>query len=513
MNKPLAFLLFLAFIRGCLYALYLPPWALTDEEQHVHYIQSLAEEGKIPVVGSDYLSDEITRSVLDTKRHARLFFMKIPFPDDQRNWGLEGHSYEGYQPPLFYLLSTPIYLLTPGGMLNKLIALRLWMVLLSLIPVWILYRIIALSVDPASQLPWIAASLLIFIPERTIATSRVSNDVLLEVMAALFILAFVHILMHGLSDRRLLALSILFALGLLTKLSFLGMGVFFLFLLRWYASKDNLLRFLILASLPTLILVTPNLARNLALYGDPTGFQGFAAIAQAEIASWQINFSLSNLWGSLLKTFAHFWVIWWKGGFAIFTRWLIPFYLSLTIVVAAALILGLKTWRGQPTFSPMLRKIMPAFSAAIIVYLLLVLVSYYAEQFPVIQGRFLLPVYLPFISLLVWSLATSRQASLLLFILLGTLIVLDALFLFGNQLRYFYYQSPIVVALDGQPPALWTAKIKLVLQTFFADQQRFQPWVYLGLLGAYLAGLLAWLGQTFVILKNNPSATHTAHAR
>lgn len=505
-NKPLAILLILAFIRGSIYAFFLPPWALTDEEQHVDYIQSIVEKGKIPVVGVDYISDEIMQSVLDTKRHERFMWATPPIAD-QSTWGLEGHSYEGYQPPLFYMLSAPVYWLMPGDILNKLLALRIWMVFLSLITVWALYRVVALLVKKPSHLPFIAASILIFIPERTISVSRVSNDVLLEVLAAIFILAFIHIINHGLSNRNLLGLSIIFSLGLLTKISFIGMGIFFLFLAGWYVRKENLARFMILASLPIVILVLPWIIRNYSLYNDITGFQGFASIAQTEIQSWGTRFSLSSLWLNLLKSFAHFWLVWWKGSRAAFFYWLIPFYLVLSLTVAIALWRGIQKWRNSSSLPPLQQKIIPAFSGSVIVYLILVLVSFYANQFPAIQGRFLLPIYIPFISLLVWSIHQERYAAPIWVVLLVTLISVDALFLLGNQLRSYYYLSPIEFILEGQPPDLLTAKFALALETFYDNHRPVPPLVYRSLLIAYAASFAAWAKLTFSSLRDSQPIT------
>lgn len=59
----LALLLLLAFLHGSLYALFLPPWGLIDEAQHLHYIQYIAEKQAMPVAGELYLSDEIVNSL------------------------------------------------------------------------------------------------------------------------------------------------------------------------------------------------------------------------------------------------------------------------------------------------------------------------------------------------------------------------------------------------------------------------------------------------------------------
>src|SRR3989304_130835 len=96
-------ILLLGLFHGGLYASFLPPWGLIDEEQHVHYIQSLAVHQEIPLVGKTYLSQDIVDSLFETRRW-EVFHWPTPQSRDPRAMGLEGHSYEGYQPPLFYLL-------------------------------------------------------------------------------------------------------------------------------------------------------------------------------------------------------------------------------------------------------------------------------------------------------------------------------------------------------------------------------------------------------------------------
>jgi hypothetical protein len=67
-QMALAAILVLAIVRGGMYASFLPPWGLIDEEQHVHYIQYLAQERALPVVGQTYLSPEIVDSLFATQR-------------------------------------------------------------------------------------------------------------------------------------------------------------------------------------------------------------------------------------------------------------------------------------------------------------------------------------------------------------------------------------------------------------------------------------------------------------
>src|SRR5688572_7592509 len=96
----LPLLMLVAFFHGALYAAFLPPWGLIDEAQHLHYIQYIAEAQRLPVAGDLYLSEEIVDSLFATRRWETFHWTPPPAPDPQV-MGLEGFSYEAYQPPLF----------------------------------------------------------------------------------------------------------------------------------------------------------------------------------------------------------------------------------------------------------------------------------------------------------------------------------------------------------------------------------------------------------------------------
>jgi hypothetical protein len=118
-KRIITILLVLALLRGALYAFIMPPWGLLDEEQHFDYIVKLAQTGVPPRVGLDYLDRKVIRSVLDTHRHEK-FQWPAPSSSNPQKWGLEGHSYEGYQGPVYYYLVVPFYYLIDRTVLDRL---------------------------------------------------------------------------------------------------------------------------------------------------------------------------------------------------------------------------------------------------------------------------------------------------------------------------------------------------------------------------------------------------------
>ena len=77
-----------------------PVWALVDEAAHFDYVQSIAEDGRLPVLDEDRVHDEVL--AIDEG----VYPAAPRVPASER--GLFGRSYEGFQPPLAYLLATPV---------------------------------------------------------------------------------------------------------------------------------------------------------------------------------------------------------------------------------------------------------------------------------------------------------------------------------------------------------------------------------------------------------------------
>ncbi|MCC6457424.1 MAG: glycosyltransferase family 39 protein [Caldilineaceae bacterium] len=485
-RAALALLLLLAFLHGALYALFLPPWGLIDEAQHLHYIQYIAEQQALPVAGELYLSDEIVDSLFATRRW-QTFHWAPPAAHDPQLMGLEGHSYEAYQPPLFYLLMTPLYWAFPQDMLVKVYGLRLMVVLLSLIPVWAIYRTARLLLPQFprfSQLPFWAGLLLVAIPERAIATSRINNDVLLEVLAAIFVMLLTHAAVAGLTSRRAFLLGLLLGLAVWVKIPAGLLGIPLLLLLwlhrheRGWMSKAG---WILVAAAP---LGGALALRNLWLYGDLTGFSAFDQLHRLA----PVDPSLGGFVRVLISLPNHLWLVWWKGSEVGGNGLLTAFYLLMALVVAGAWGTLLLHFRRTPHDAR--RAVALLYALTVLIYAFAVVGSYYEGMVPVIQGRFLLPALLPFVLLLVWGLWLTGRGEA---ILLGVVVLLwgMGLFsLFGNLVPYFYYWSDVV---QGTMPAASSTLWQEVLWTYqraLLDKPSFLAPLLLLLPLCYVAALI-----------------------
>ena len=77
-------------------------WAPVDERAHYDYVQTVAEQQRLPLL-TDLVSPEV-QAITDRT-------WPRPSPVDPATRGLAGRSYEAFQPPLYYVVAAPAFLL------------------------------------------------------------------------------------------------------------------------------------------------------------------------------------------------------------------------------------------------------------------------------------------------------------------------------------------------------------------------------------------------------------------
>lgn len=467
-----AAVLLLGFARGMLYANLLPPWGLIDEEQHLDYILKLAEDRQKPVVGESLLSQEIVDSLFAVRRW-ETFHWRTPASQTPQDMWIEIYSYEAYQAPLYYFLLAPVYAVLKGTVLFKLFFLRWVTVLLSLVTVWIAVRWAKDLFPDQPYLPLLVGLILVLIPERTMATSRVNNDGLLEVMGAAFLCISTRAIADGLTPSKARWMALFLGLGILTKISMAALGSVVILALWQNRRRADLLRsFCWMVGVLTVLLL-PFFLYNLFTYGDLTGSIGFKRLLES--AGGMPPPALGA--GSLLKTlgniFMHFWVVWWKGAGVGTTPVLSVLYFllaGLTLISIAGVVFSM---RAAPEKNPRWSgRVVWMYLGVTVIYILALLASYFggknspAAQVPEVQGRFFLPVVVPVVILFCAGLYAYPRWRWRLITLAGfVLVAVDSLNLFGNLLRYFYYWAWFFQ--DGQPVAVSVPTLQDGLNLFF----------------------------------------------
>jgi len=309
---------------GTLFAVYTPDWQAPDEPAHYNYVRYLAEEGRFPVLQQGDYPQDYLEEIKSQKFPAHLSIDPI--------------RYEFHQPPLYYLLATPVYELFDGALLP----LRLLSVILGGGLVYVAYRL-ALAVCPTrSVLALGAAAFVAFVPMHMAMTAAVNNDTLAELLLALALWGGVRYLRGEIKDKKTLAVvGSLLGLGLLTKIyALIAVAVAVAAVaLRRRRDLRRAVSDLAWLLVPVLVFALPWLARNVAIYGwpDVMGLARHDAVVEGQptTAEWIADYGWRYLVGQGVRTtYRSFWGKF--GWMAVLMDRRIYLALSLFAAVAAA---------------------------------------------------------------------------------------------------------------------------------------------------------------------------------
>ncbi|MFN2165578.1 MAG: phospholipid carrier-dependent glycosyltransferase, partial [Anaerolineae bacterium] len=420
----LALILLVYLALGVLFAVYTPRWQAPDEPAHYNYIRYLAENHRFPILQLGDYSHAYMEEI--KARH---------FPPDL---GIDPIRYEFHQPPLYYSLTAPLYLLSHGSLL----ALRLLSVGLGAGIVLLAYAT-GRRIYPAwPGLALAAAALVAFLPQHLATVSQAGNDVLAELLFAMILYQLIGWLQaepaapegRGLSRppftiRNLqptIVLGLLLGLILITKTTAyialpLALGVLVWHWLRRRAPVRHILADLAAVAVPSALIALPWYARDLAVYGWPDflGLQrhGEIVVGQLRLGEYLARFGAASYLQRLVEfTFKSFWgVFGWQGVF-MDSR----IYLALAILAglsAGGLLLRI-IHRPSFTVSPRSRVRYPQSLVLLAATILLTLLVYagYNLEFVQHQGRYLFTALIPlavFFSI-GWDQAMQPRTSLLL---------------------------------------------------------------------------------------------------
>ncbi|HEX3245827.1 MAG TPA: hypothetical protein VHX16_10520 [Chloroflexota bacterium] len=161
---------------ACAYAWFTPPWNNPDEPAHYNYVAYVAERHAFP---------ELTRGDWDLD----LLGQAIPERFSPR-FDVSALRYESHQPPLYYLMSAPLYWATSGSSLRaRVLILRGVSIALGLAFGWAVYRL-ACEVAPSSPGAGpLSTAIALLIPMSTATAASINNDMLAITLAAVTTLA------------------------------------------------------------------------------------------------------------------------------------------------------------------------------------------------------------------------------------------------------------------------------------------------------------------------------------
>jgi 4-amino-4-deoxy-L-arabinose transferase-like glycosyltransferase len=359
-----------------------------DEPAHYNVIRQIAQTGALPKLEpGDYDQDYLGRVV------------GAGFPPDL---ALDGVQYQDYQPPLYYLLATPVFILFAGALLP----LRLFSLILGAGGVIFAFLAVRELFPLRPLLALTAAGFIAFIPQHIAMLAGVNNDSLSELIIALGLWLILRE-----NNRRLKNgcwwLGVVLGLALLTKVqAYVLVPVFALYIiLQWRRARPahtmdwrGLLRWSLTVFGIGLALGALYWGRNWFVCG-PADFvcgnwHNHVVIGQPTTREWITEYGWWGREQSLLPrlfkfTFDSFWgVFGWMGVFMPERIYKILLTFTLLLVIGAAG--ALRPWR---VFSMTERDGLTLLAASALTTCALYL--YYNFNFVQHQGRYLFPALIP----------------------------------------------------------------------------------------------------------------------
>ncbi len=384
----LAVILAAYLLLGVLYAARTPDWQAPDEPAHYNYVRQIADQGRLPVIALGDWQQEYQEQ-LKASRFAPELLGR-----------LDTIQYEDHQPPLYYLLAAPVYILTGGDLL----ALRLVSVVLGAGVVMATWAALRAASPGQPGLALSGAGFVAFLPQHLSILGSVNNDALAELIAALTLWAVI-VYLRGARSAPPAMLGVLTALALITKTTiyFLAGIVLLAVLLRgrrerW--SRRVFVSHLAAVIVPALLLGGLWWGRNLHVYGgtDFTGLDRHDAVTVGQMRTDEyIEVVLSGserqyLENLLRTTFHSFW-----GQFGWMSVPLPGQVYRILGAVTLGLLVGasVHAWRARfpLTLDGAERDTLILFATTIV--LVTVAFVLYNLSFVQFQGRYLYPALVP----------------------------------------------------------------------------------------------------------------------
>jgi 4-amino-4-deoxy-L-arabinose transferase-like glycosyltransferase len=353
-------------VLGVGYATRTPIWQNPDEPAHFNYIAQVAETATLP----ELRAGDWDRELLSRLQNGQLK------PTDS----IASIRYEGWQPPLYYLVSAPVFLVGPADNDARVLRLRLFGVVLGALTLLVGYRV-ARHVLPES-LALAVPAVMAGVPMFTAVAASVSADPLANLMAAGLLLLLLRVSVSPLRT------GVLLGLGFLTKLALSIFSVLALVVVVRRSVRDGLVM-----SVAGALVALPWLVHQVTTYGwtDP-----LATTRHSAVVADQPRFegaSAEYLLQFLTVTFHSFW--------AQFGWMAIPAPDRLYWIWGVLTLLGVVglVWQREWLHQPAWRMLVWTVVAALLAYVA------YNLAFKQFQGRYLFTALVPICCLLVagWS--------------------------------------------------------------------------------------------------------------
>jgi 4-amino-4-deoxy-L-arabinose transferase-like glycosyltransferase len=229
----------LAFVNALCWSLITPPFQVTDEPDHFAYVQQLAEAGRLPSSSAPAYSSEelVAMQDLDYAQvrfrpqgrpifsHAELQKLRRDLAQPLSRRGPGGAGVAASEPPLYYALETiPYRIGSSGTILDRLELMRALSALMAGFTALFAFLFLREAL-PGVRWAWTVGGIGVALaPLLGFVSGAVNPDALLFVVSAALFYCLARAYRRGLTPRSAIAIGVLIAVGLMTKLNFVGMA-------------------------------------------------------------------------------------------------------------------------------------------------------------------------------------------------------------------------------------------------------------------------------------------------
>lgn len=414
-----------------LYAVNIPKWQAPDEPAHFNYIRHIGETGTLPILQSGDYDQQYLENIKAAK-----------FPP---SLSIDAIRYESYQPPLYYLAATPVYLAARGaGVDATVIALRLFSIVLGVIVLLAAFNLIREIFPGDDMLALVVVGVMATVPQHIAVSASISNDLAAELVLILMLWLAVKRVKNEIRDWRfVIGGGVLFGAALLTKTTAYVPGAV-LFVgaeigrITIHAPRISLhsLRFTFYAFIVSAIISSPMFIRNMFTYGVidllGTGRHDAIVIGQPTTAEMISQFGLKHIvFDFLAITFKSFWALFGWMGVLVDDRIYVALFILCAIAALGFTFYALRIIRHRELLTEIQHWCVGLLAALLAV----AIIDYigYNFKFYQLQGRYLFPAMISIAFILVTGLreliAREYQRIILAMLYVG-FIALDVVCLF-----------------------------------------------------------------------------------
>jgi hypothetical protein len=208
-HRVLIPVLLFALILGLIFTFLVPPWQHYDEPSHFEFAWLIANRSHLPERGEfdQIVRREIASSMLEHRFFEGMDFYPTLIAQGDPVW--IGSSQVNQRSLYYIFAAVPLYFIRGADVTYQLYVGRLASIGFFLITILAAYGVVTEITRPGDPFRWLVPVTIVLIPGFTDLMTAMNDDVGATALFSLFLWTGVHMILHGLSATRILALAVL----------------------------------------------------------------------------------------------------------------------------------------------------------------------------------------------------------------------------------------------------------------------------------------------------------------